>query len=308
MKVYRKQTASVIAALAFGGASSAQAIIFATPGEVIGDVQAFDWSVSNALAVGGANIDAGDTFQLLSHGALGNYTNSASNPILGTGLNSSYEITYATSFEEEVTASTGGFPGVQGFTTTGNTLTAANYFEIWFDTSLNSNMLAGTGFNDGTLIASGTILAGGLGAFSADDPFEALDQFGADDYAGIATVTGSGGTGFEVVVDFGFYDTDFFVNGLGPLGIDFDTAQNLPFTQTDPSALFVDTAGGAAPTQDGATLASIGAINGVDGPNVLLQVDASSSLDLNQVPAPGSLALIGLGLFGLAMRKRKAAV
>ena len=82
------------------------------------------------------------------------------------------------------------------------------------------------------------------------------------------------------------------------LSIYLDTQANDPFTQANPSALFTK---GDGSTVVGAP--SVGPINGVTGPNFLLQSDGTSNF---QVPEPTSMALAGLALAGVGLTRRRA--
>jgi hypothetical protein len=153
-----------------------------------------------------------------------------------------------------------------------------------------------------TLILSGQVTPVGFTSSfqNSTTPPVALNQHagGSGDYAGITTVTGSGNTALGVNV--GFANPNYFY-GASPsvLSLAFNTiSSGTPFIAVDPVLKNFD---GTAP--------SIGAINGVSGPDFLFQSQANNSFS---VPEPGSIVMVSIGLAvtGLAslrsVRRRKA--
>jgi len=256
-----------------------------------------DFAVGNALAQGVVPTTVGQTFQLYYQATLAGYIDTNGNTIAPAGLNSTFEITAVARITEVVTSIT-----TSGGNTTANfslaPVQSAPFFNIYFDTAHNANNLAGTGFTDGTLILSGTpnLSNPGSGTFQRQDNTApvAFDQFGTNNYPGQTTVTGIGQTltNFNVTSQ----NSSFFP-GAPLVSIAFNTSNNDPFLQTDPSGLF-----SSAP---GTTFApNRGAVNGLNGPDFQFQSDGNASF--TAVPEPASIAMTALGLAGVAAGSYRA--
>ena len=189
---------------------------------------------------------------------------------------------------------------------------ATNYFQIFAGTT-PGNDLTGAGYPAAgdTLILEGTWLDDDdfFAAFTANDltPDEPLDQFsggpGNNNYPGVTTIEGSGA--FKGNLDVTFAHPLYFPGfNLGTVFVG-SSEQRLPYQQTNPSECFYD--GVVACGQPG--VASVGPLNGISGPNTMLQTDASFSfLTPQQVPEPATMALFGLVLLGggATLRRRRA--
>jgi hypothetical protein len=177
---------------------------------------------------------------------------------------------------------------------------ASNFFEFYFDVANNADPLAGTGYNDGSMIFSATVNGDGSllepeTSFLSNGPPSVadLDQNGADDYPNVDSVSGLG-SGALRGIDVATVDSDFFKDPPERiLSQSFQSDLKLQYTTTDPSNAFVFAAGGAAPSTtnsngddivgDGVPGFGVGAENGVlnppfgsgtGGPDLILENDA----------------------------------
>jgi len=267
----------------------------------------------NAIARG-FTPTVGSTFTLDYQANVGSLLNANVNPstvfTYGTGapsnLNSNTgQLTVVATFTEQVT-------GVSNNTATFTTTGVGN-LTYYFNPNRIANDLAGTGFAPFTTgnppgsdaafvpVYQGTILPGATGNFTnnglANPP--ALDQAGDNNYPAVNTVSGNGSTLLNIQT--ASYDSRFFTNAppASQLLQLFNTSNNLPFAQVNPSAIFYNNQPGVA---------SVGPINGNPTPgaaNVMFQADANSSFAA--VPEPGSIsmAMTGLGLVSLGVLRAR---
>jgi hypothetical protein len=158
-----------------------------------------------------------------------------------------------------------------------NTSTGENFVELWVSAP-DSNMLAGTGFNNGTRVLYGRVLdASGVvqvgtgstacAAFGGTDTTQ-FDQFpnaASNNYPGVSTVCATGSSNLSI--DVLFANADYFP-GFTPEVINttksfFNTSHITPFTQNDPSALFVVNGSGFDGTTTELTYTpNLGSVNG----------------------------------------------
>jgi len=331
----------------------------------INNVLAFDWAPGNVLAVGGnaavqnfinsatANGNAvtignntifgtqignntptqQDVYSVYYQAKLAGFQlvgGDPQNPVTSAGLNSTYEITAVARFDERIDS-------ILFNNTTGTAQvnfefvpSATQYLEIYHGggANFNVNELAGTGFNDGTLILEASLISNNfLSAFSAlrgsgqVAVTELLDQAGLDDYNGQLTIRGGGNIDFNADID--SFDSTFFVDVLSAIDFKSNTTGNLklPFEQQEPGAAFLvdadGTALGAIPVSAGIgnpldPIVGIGTVNGGlasegGGNSIQFQADVSTSFQRvpGVVPEPATAALGLMALAGLALRGRR---
>lgn len=286
---------ALAALLALGFGETAKAAFFFDPdgGSSGGsyEVGSFDFATGNALSY---NFALGSSWTLYYQASLGSLVNSSGGVIGGTGLNSDYEITAVAGISvQTVFANDSTF--LFAFDPNGST----NFLQLYYDDNVNANALAGTGYNDGTLImdaSAGSDLQGIFSVFNAN-PIP-LDQFNSNNWSGTSTVTGVGAFSASAQVD--YYDTDFFLlNPSEVLSQMFvNSSQVTPYRQTDPSRQFWDGSGFID--------ADVGQVNIGDGPSALTQADANASFQVDVVPEASSLALLGMAAAGFGFGLNRA--
>lgn len=158
----------------------------------------------------------------------------------------------------------------------------ANFLDLYYDPTADANNATGTGFNDGQLILAGTVTpsckdSAGNSILTGSTVTNNLTPMGPLDGAGIGVTPTYGLSGSaDFCANTNFVDPAFFITP--PIAVLFDTALSAPFPP----------GGVASPMLDGVP-SSIGATNGLSGPDILL---GSNSELTFAVPEPSSMSLV----------------
>lgn len=296
------RSAAVLLALGVGGTARADVVSFNPNGTGAGgatNIIAFDEAPGNAVAVGAAPQAVGTTFTLFYQATISTYTDTSN-----VQHTFPTPFTMVAAFREQITSITG--PASTPTFTFALVPGGTNYLEIYANQSPNNSL--GTGFNTGTPILTGTIFSStpSVGSFTVQSPtpvaFDQADVVVPPKFVGQLTAQGNGATSVSANVT--SFNPNYFINPPRIIGLNFTSENDDPFRAVSPSQTFV-----AGPNGSGLTYSpTLGAVNGVSGPDVQFQADASNNF---VTPEPASFALLGTGiaisLLGRAKLTRKKA-
>jgi hypothetical protein len=287
---------------AFAASSSAQAFTLKDGTNVLAtDSTTLDWNASGsgvAKGVGpfGNLILPGQQFQFLYQSNLasidGNTTGLFDNGLDfnangSKGAGKAFEFTIVAKLNEKVTSLSGNTAtfGLNG-------PASDNKVAIYYDTAANASTTAGTGFDDGTLVALLTIVPDNtqstFSVFSLPTP--------ASPGHPATTGDGQGSTKLSArIVEPGdFVNSNFIQLAAGQMfGINFESNLNYPAGNSSTNKFQI---GGSSLFPNYTTAA-----NGTD---IVFKVDGSNTFS---VPEPGTMMLLGMGMLGLVGAKRRRA-
>lgn len=259
-------------------------------------ISSLDQAPGNALAVG-VNASSNNTAFTLYYQANLQAAQLNSSQVFSNGDGGRF-FTFVAGFGETITSNTVTGPNTNILSFGFDASNPNNFYRMYAQTSAG-NDLTGQGFGGTAPILTGHFVATNYSSFfgvAGGGAGTALDQSAnGNQYAGVSTVTGTGATQITLVID--SFNANYFPSMVvGATSSIINTSQVLAFASIDPAA-FLTTADGTQIA--GAT--SVGAVNG-RGNNTIFQADANQSFN---VPEPLPTALIGVGLIGMALSRRR---
>lgn len=269
-------------------------------------VATFDFLPGNLLGQGAVtafdtynpNNPSASQFNALLQAQLGNFLSPSSAVIPVTGLGSSFEWTLTFSARQQFVS--------QAILPSGEVIgafelapSAGNVLQIWYHSVQESDNLSGLNFGltaNAQLILQADLAVSSATIVARPSVVGPLDQFQGNNYPGVDSIASTGS--FDVSGVVSFVNPNFIkaVNQGDILDLAFLNGNLVtPFRQVDPSAQFFN---GVTP--------NIGSINGISGPDFLLQTDVNGSFTV--VPEASTLVLAGLGGLGLVLVGRRRIV
>ena len=280
-------------------ASSAQAFTLQNGAGVTyaSNVNSLDWnSTGSGVAKGIANgvaLTQGNPFNFLYQANLssvngqttGNFRGNLDSTADGVANDSSaFEFTIVAKLSEYVKTSSVDPVNKTVSATFGlNNTAGANKVAIFYDTKANAFTSAGTGFDDGVMVALLTV-----------DPTFTLSTFTT------STVTGNGLGSTKMkasVLEKGDFIDQTYLVGLHDVIFNYDSNLNLPAGDSLTSSFHTGTA-----SSPGNTTLFPG--YNVKSGDLVFKVDGATSVN---VPEPTSIMLLGMGMLGLVGAKRRKA-
>jgi hypothetical protein len=288
----------LIGAVVFGSSARAGLIQFAPQGSsgATYTIGGLDPGPGNALAVSAVPLTVGATFQLDYQAVVPALIGANGLDFTPPGLGSTYQLTAVGSFTEVVTSL--GASGTVATFALAPAQSSNSFFEVYYNSAVVANNLAGTGFNVGTLVLAGTPATNlpNVSVFSISTAAGLLpfDQFNQSNYQGISSVDGSGSS--LLFANVNYYNPAFIGTPINEIA--FNASIVTPFNEVDPSRLFVGSPGTAAPS----VVPNIGTIDGVTGTDFQFQADGNFSFNGNlggaSTPEPSSVILAAMGFLG----------